>query len=213
MIPCFRCQRHLRGDHHPHLRVPSSPYSGCLANTLPEVVSPMQPTLGCLGWHPQVVFYSGLSFPIKRAWVSPTVPTWGKCPFLPPPKGCGGSATSISPFHGMDLGTVLFSYHPFWGGTSILSALSSASSFLEECVERTSFLLPSLLREGVRALHVLPISEQGMCARPTVPMYMSHPQRCPMLSLWYGRGVQPCLIFHLLQGSSLPTLVFPSLLL
>lgn len=76
----------------------------------------------------------------------------------------------------MELGTVLFSYHPFWGGTSILSALSSASNFWEECVEKTSFLLPYLHEEGVRALHVVPISEEEVYTRLTVPMYMSHPQ-------------------------------------
>lgn len=109
----------LGGDHHPHLMVTPSPNSGCLANTLPEVESPMQPTLGCLGWHPQVVRYSGLSFPTRRAWESPTVPGWGTCPLLPP-KGCGDSATSINPFHEMDLGqfcspTIHFGEgHPFW---------------------------------------------------------------------------------------------------
>lgn len=58
--PCFRCQRHLGGDHHPHLTITPSSNSGCLANSLPEVESPMQPTLGCLGWHSQVAPYSGL---------------------------------------------------------------------------------------------------------------------------------------------------------
>lgn len=214
VIPSLRCQRHLGGDHHRHVRVTLCPCSGCLANTLPEVVSPMQPTLGCLGWHPQVVSYSALSFSTKRAWASPTVPAWGKCPLLSPPKGCGGRATSISPFLEMDLETVLFSCHPFWGGTSILASLSSTSHFWEECVGRTSVFLPCLDGEGVRALHVLPISEQGVCARPTVPRYTSHPQsEMSRAQSLYGRGVQPCLISHLLQGSSLPTLVFPSLLL
>lgn len=98
---------------------------------------------------------------------------------FPPPRGCEGSAPSVSPSQGMDLGIVSFSYHSFWGGPSILAALSSASHLWEERVKGTSLLLPCLHGEGVRALHVLPISEQGVCTRPTLPTYISHPQ-CKM---------------------------------
>lgn len=76
-----------------------------------------------------------------------------------------------------------------------MAALSSASHFWEECIEWTSFLFPCLHGEGTRALHILPISEKGCVQDPLYPCpYPVLQVRFPMLSLWCGRGVQPCLI-------------------
>lgn len=66
------------------------------------------------------------------------------------------------------------------GGPSILASLFSTFYLWEERLNGTSFLLPCLCGEGVSALHVLPISEQGLRPRKTCcTMHVSSPQ-CAM---------------------------------
>lgn len=102
----------------------------------------------------------------------------GRVSLVPSAKRVRGQCPLHQPFPGSGFGDS-FVLPSILGRAIHFGSLCFVSHLCEEWVKGTIFLLPCLHREGVRALHMLPISEQGVFTRPTAPTYMSHPQ-CKM---------------------------------
>lgn len=164
-----------------HLRIAPSPCSRCLGSTtLPERVSPSAAHFGGVqGWHPLVYptrdCYSPSKGPGHLPWSLPgesapcslcqrlMLPSISPCPR----SGSGDSFVLLPSILGRVIHFGSFVLH-----ISSLGRMGKGDQ-----------LSPPLPLWRSRALHVLPVSEQGACT--TVPAYVSHPL-CKVLDLWDG---------------------------